>query len=153
MKNFVVAIDGPAGSGKSSISKMVSEKLGFVHIDTGAMYRTVTLEALNRNVDVNNEFEFKFLEETNIVYSNGIIYLNGKDVSEEIRSTIVTNNVSAASKHKYVRDKMVDYQRISASKGKVLMDGRDIGTVVLPDANVKIFLTASPEVRAQRRYD
>ena len=153
MKNFVVAIDGPAGSGKSSISKMVAEKMGFIHIDTGAMYRAVTLEALNRNVDVNNEAEFEFLNETKIAYLNGIIYLNGKDVSEEIRSTVVTNNVSAVSKHKFVRDKMVDYQRASASVGKVLMDGRDIGTVVLPNANVKIFLTASPEVRAQRRYD
>lgn len=153
MKNFVVALDGPAGSGKSSISKMISERFGFVHIDTGAMYRAVTLEALRRNVNVNNEEEFDFLDDTEVVYKDGIIYLNGEDVSEEIRSIEVTNNVSAASKHKNVRDKMVIYQRASAEYGRVLMDGRDIGTIVLPNADVKIFLTASPEVRAKRRYD
>ena len=153
MEKFVVALDGPAGSGKSSISKMIAERFGFVHIDTGAMYRAITLEALRRNVDVNNEEEFTFLDETKVIYKDGIIYLNGEDVSEEIRSIEVTNSVSAASKHKSVRDKMVVYQRASAEYGRVLMDGRDIGTVVLPNADIKIFLTASPEVRAKRRYD
>lgn len=152
MKNVVIAIDGPAGSGKSSISKLVAKKMGYTHIDTGAMYRAVTLEALNRNIDLNNENEYDFLNETKIVYSNGIIYLNDKDVSKEIRTTVVTNNVSTPSKIKCVRDKMVEYQRECANYGNILMDGRDIGTVVFPDATLKVFLTASAEERANRRY-
>ena len=151
MENFVVAIDGPAGSGKSSISKAVAKSLGFVHIDTGAMYRAVTLEAINRGIDLANENEYDFLNEISVIYKDNTIYLNGVDVSKEIRKKDITNNVSTPSKIKVVRDKMVEFQRESAKIGKVLMDGRDIGTVVLPDANLKIFLTASPEVRAQRR--
>lgn len=151
MKNFIVAIDGPAGSGKSSISKAVAKALDFVHIDTGAMYRAVTLEAINRGIDLTNEEEYKFLDDISVIYKNNVIYLNGVDVSKEIRKKDITNNVSTPSKIKAVRDKMVFFQRESAKYGRVLMDGRDIGTVVLPDANLKIFLTASPEVRAQRR--
>ncbi len=153
MKNFVVALDGPAGSGKSSISKMVADRLGFVHIDTGAMYRAVTLEALRRNIDLEKEEDYTFLDQTTILYQDNTIYLNGENVSDAIRSKEVTAAVSTACKFKTVRDRMVDYQRKSASTGKILMDGRDIGTVVLPNADVKIFLTASPEVRAKRRYD
>lgn len=153
MQNFVVAIDGPAGSGKSSISKMVASKLGFTHIDTGAMYRAVTLEALRRKIDLEDESKYLFLEDASIIYKNNIIYLNGVDVSKDIRTSIVTQNVSTCCKLAYVRDAMVKYQRESAKYGKVLMDGRDIGTVVLPNANLKIFLTAKPEIRAQRRYD
>ena len=151
MKNFVVALDGPAGSGKSSISKLVAKRLGFTHIDTGAMYRAVTLEALRRKINIDDETEYEFLKETSIKYVNNIIYLNGKDVSEEIRSSIVTNTVSTCCKFGFVRNLMVEYQRESAKYGKVLMDGRDIGTVVLPDADLKIFLTATPEERAKRR--
>lgn len=151
MRNFQVALDGPAGSGKSSISGLVSKKLGFVHIDTGAMYRAVTLEALNRNINLENEEEYQFLNETEIIYIDNKILLNGKDVSEEIRSLEVTRNVSLVSSFKSVRDKMVYFQRLSAKSGLVLMDGRDIGTTVLPDADVKIFLTASAEERARRR--
>lgn len=151
MENFVVAIDGPAGSGKSSISKLVSEKLGFVHIDTGAMYRAVTLEALRLDIDLADETQYGFLDEISVVYMDNKIYLNGKDVSKKIRSKDVTNNVSIPSMIKKVRTKMVDYQRESAKQGLVLMDGRDIGTTVLPNADVKIFLTASAEVRAERR--
>ena len=151
MENFVVAIDGPAGSGKSSISKLVSEKLGFVHIDTGAMYRAVTLEALKLDIDLADETQYGFLDEISVVYMDDKIYLNGKDVSKQIRSKDVTNNVSIPSMIKKVRTKMVDYQRESAKQGLVLMDGRDIGTTVLPNADVKIFLTASAEVRAERR--
>ena len=153
MENFIVALDGPAGSGKSSISKMIADKLGFTHIDTGAMYRAVTLEALRRNINIDNEAEYKFLENTSIIYKEDVIYLNGEDVSDEIRSSEVTKNVSTSCKFPYVRNLMVKYQRLSAEHGKVLMDGRDIGTVVLPHANLKIFLTAKPEVRAKRRYD
>ena len=151
MNNFVVAIDGPAGSGKSSISKIVALKLGFTHMDTGAMYRAVTLEALRRGINLENEDEYKFLDDISIIYKNDIIYLNGIDVSKEIRTEIVTNNVSTPSKIKIVRDKMVYFQRKSAEHGKVLMDGRDIGTVVMPNADLKIFLTASAEERAKRR--
>lgn len=151
MENFVVAIDGPAGSGKSSISKLVSKKLGFVHIDTGAMYRAVTLEALKLDIDLADETQYGFLDEISVVYMDDKIYLNGKDVSKKIRSKDVTNNVSIPSMIKKVRTKMVDYQRESAKQGLVLMDGRDIGTTVLPNADVKIFLTASAEVRAERR--
>ena len=151
MKNFVVAIDGPAGSGKTSISTIVASKLGFTHIDTGAMFRAVTLEALRRGIDLNNEDEYDFLNEISVVYKNGIIYLNDVDVSKEIRTEEVTNAVSTPSKFKVVRDKMLHYQRESAKHGMILMDGRDIGSVVLPNADLKIFLTASQEERAKRR--
>lgn len=151
MENFQVAIDGPAGSGKSSISELVATKLGFVHVDTGAMYRAVTLEALRRKIDLNNEAEYSFVDSIEIVYINDNTFLNHEDVSEEIRSLEVTRNVSLVSSYKAVRDKMVQFQRLSAKNGYVLMDGRDIGTTVLPNADVKIFLTASPEERAKRR--
>ena len=148
--DFIVAIDGPAGSGKSSISTIVADKLGFTHIDTGAMYRAVTLEALNRKINLENEIEYDFIDKIEIINKLGKTYLNGKDVSKEIREEIVTNNVSTVAKLARVRAKMVTFQRMS-SKGLVLMDGRDIGTVVLPNANLKIFLTASAECRAKRR--
>lgn len=151
MVNFQVAIDGPAGSGKSSISTIVAKKLGFTHIDTGAMYRAVTLEAINRGISFEDPNEYTFLNNISIIYSNNKTYLNGVDVSKEIRSEEVTRNVSIVSKQGCVRDKMVHFQRQSAKEGKILMDGRDIGTVVLPNADVKIFLTASAEERAKRR--
>ncbi len=151
MENFQVALDGPAGSGKSSISELVAQRLGFVHIDTGAMYRAVTLEALRRKINLEDEKEYKFIDEIQIVYINNKTFLNNEDVSEEIRSLEVSRNVSLVSSFKTVRDKMVDFQRLSAKNGYVLMDGRDIGTTVLPDAHVKIFLTATPEERAKRR--
>ena len=153
MNNVVVALDGPAGSGKSSISKLVADKFGFTHIDTGAMYRAVTLEALRRKINIENEEEYGFLEDTKVIYLKNKVYLNGEDVSSEIRKPSVTNSVSTCCKYKTVREFLVKYQRDSASSGQVIMDGRDIGTVVLPDADLKIFLTASPEVRAKRRYD
>lgn len=151
MVDFRVAIDGPAGSGKSSISKIVAKKLGFVHIDTGAMYRAVTIEALKRGIDVDDSSNFDFIHAISVVYENNKILLNGIDVSKEVRSDAVTKNVSAVSKHQCVRERMVHFQRLSAEHGKILMDGRDIGTVVLPNAEVKIFLTASSEERAKRR--
>ena len=152
MDNFQVAIDGPAGSGKSTISKKVCDLLGFVHIDTGAMYRAVTLEALNRGIDLENPDDYKFLDETNIIYENDKIYLNGKSVGREIRSTRVANNVSTVAKMGVVRTAMVKLQQKAATHGKIVMDGRDIGYVVLPNADVKIFLTASVEERAKRRF-
>ncbi len=151
MENFQLAIDGPAGSGKSTISKIVADKLNFSHLDTGAMYRSVTLEALNRKIDINNEKEYDFLNEIIVRYNNGKIFLNGKDVSKEIREPHVTQNVSAVSKLKIVRDSMVHLQQQAAKNGCIVMDGRDIGYVVLPNANLKVFLTASIEERARRR--
>ncbi len=151
MKSFKVAIDGPAGSGKSSISEIVCSKMGFIHIDTGAMFRAITLEAIRRNIDKEKEEEYGFVHETNVLFKDGKTYLNGEDVSKQIREEIVTNNVSLVSKFKIVRDKMVDYERKSAEHGYIIMDGRDIGTVVLPNADVKIFLNATPEERAKRR--
>ena len=151
MENFVVAIDGPAGSGKSSISKLIAKKMGFTHLDTGAMYRAVTLKALQLNIDLANENEYTFLDNVSIINTSDKTFLDGKDVSKEIRTKEVTNNVSTVAKLKSVRDKMVYFQRESAKHGKVLMDGRDIGTVVFPNADLKVFLTASAEMRAMRR--
>ncbi len=151
MKNFQVAIDGPAGSGKSSICEIVAKKIGFTHIDTGAMYRAVTLEAMRREIDLGDETQYNFIDTIDLIYQNDKTLLEGEDVSKEIRSIPVTRNVSLVSSLKRVRDKMVYFQRKSAEQGLVLMDGRDIGTVVLPSADVKIFLTASPEERAKRR--
>ncbi len=151
MKNFQVAIDGPAGSGKSSISEIVSKELGFTHIDTGAMYRAVTLEAMRREIDLADEAQYNFIDTIVLTYEQDKTILEGEDVSSEIRSIPVTRNVSLVSSLKRVRDKMVYFQRESAKKGFVLMDGRDIGTCVLPKADLKIFLTATPEERAKRR--
>lgn len=152
MNSFQVAIDGPAGSGKSTISKKVCSILGFVHIDTGAMYRAVTLEALNRGLDLEDPSSYDFLDEITISYENDKILLNGKSVGREIRSTRVADNVSTVAKMAVVRHKMVELQQKAAETGMIIMDGRDIGYVVLPNANVKIFLTASVEERARRRH-
>jgi len=151
MRNFQVAIDGPAGSGKSSICEIVSKKIGFTHIDTGAMYRAVTLEAMRRDIELGDESQYNFIDSINLIYQDDKTLLEGEDVSKEIRSIPVTRNVSLVSSLKRVRDKMVYFQRESAKHGCVLMDGRDIGTVVLPNADCKIFLTAKPEERAKRR--
>ena len=152
MTNFQVAIDGPAGSGKSTISKKVCDELGFIHIDTGAMYRAVTLEALNLGIDLEDEKAYSFLDQISIIYEHDKIYLNGRPVGREIRSTRVAENVSTVAKMRVVREKMVELQQKAASTGCILMDGRDIGTVVLPKANIKIFLTATVEERALRRH-
>ena len=146
-----IAIDGPAGSGKSTISKRLAEELGFIHIDTGAMYRAVTLEALTRNIDLYDEKAYSFLANTKIHYENDAIFLNNINVSTEIRSYKVTKEVSLVSSHAYVRKTMVDLQR-RAVTGNVVMDGRDIGSHVLPNAQIKIYLTANVEERARRRY-
>jgi cytidylate kinase len=115
------------------------------------MYRAVTLEAMRRDIDLGDESQYNFIDSINLIYKNDKTLLEGEDVSDEIRSVPVTRNVSLVSSLKRVRDKMVDFQRESAKHGYVLMDGRDIGTVVLPNADCKIFLTATPEERAKRR--
>lgn len=155
---FKVAIDGPSGAGKSTIAKAVAKMLGFVYIDTGAMYRACALACLNCGVDIKADPE-KAIEIVNnisidIDYIDGTqrIFLNGEDVSLKIRTPEVSMGASNVSAIGDVRKKLVLLQRELAGTKNVIMDGRDIGTHVLPDADAKIFLTASPEVRANRRY-
>lgn len=151
-----VAIDGPAGAGKSSIAKAVSKKLGFVYIDTGAMYRAVAVYAIENGIEIKEEnFTKEVLDEIkiDITYEDGTqkIFLLGKDVSERIREADVSIGASNVAVIPAVRLKLVELQRSLAEKTSVIMDGRDIGTYVLPDAEVKIYLTASSDVRAKRR--
>lgn len=152
-----IAIDGPAGAGKSSIAKLVAKKLSFVYIDTGAMYRTMALYFLQNGIDTKDvsQVESRCDEiEITIAYENGEqhIFLNGDDVSGEIRNEQVGNNASVVAAYPKIREKLVALQRQMAASTDVIMDGRDIGTVVLPEADVKIYLTASSSVRAGRRY-
>ena len=151
--NFTVAIDGPAGSGKSTIAKIVCKELGFTHIDTGAMYRAVGLFALNKGVDIYDEEKINsILDDIEIKYVDGKIYLNGSDVSGLIRTPEVSNAASRVSSYKLVREKLVYLQQKSSENGKYILDGRDIGYKVLPNANLKVFLTASIDCRAERRF-
>lgn len=148
---FKIAIDGPAGAGKSTISKIVAEKLGFQYIDTGAMYRAVTYKALKLGVDLEDENAYSFLNNTKLDVDGTKIFIDNEDVSTEIRSVEITTNVSTPSKIGVVRSWLVDYQRKISDSKNVVMDGRDIGTVVLPNADLKIYLDASAECRAERR--
>ncbi len=155
-KNFIIAIDGPAGSGKSTSAKLIAQKFGFLYIDTGAMYRAITLAAIRKNVLNNSEDIIRLAKnyEIELSYSESgtKVFLNGEDVTEEIRSPEVNLNVSPVSKIQGVREALVSKQRLMASKNNgTVMEGRDIGTVVFPNADVKIFLTASIEQRAERR--
>lgn len=156
VKNLIIAIDGPAGSGKSTTAKLVAGRLGFLYIDTGAMYRAVTLAVLRDHIDVRDELGVATAAKaSDIRFSlNGEeqrIMLNGEDVTFLIRSPEVTRSVSAVSSYAAVRQKMVELQRMYAAEGGIVMDGRDIGTVVFPAADVKVFLTASLHERAMRR--
>lgn len=153
---FIVAIDGPAGTGKGTITKIVAEKLGLVTIDTGATYRCITLAMIKKNVKLEEEEKIKeILEKSKIEFKsiNGEqhTFLNDEDVSKEIRSNEVNSMVSQVSALKFVRYKMVDLQRKLAEGKDVIMEGRDIGTYVFPNADVKIYLDATPEERARRR--
>ncbi|PEJ53754.1 cytidylate kinase [Bacillus sp. AFS002410] len=156
-KKISIAIDGPAAAGKSTVAKIVSKKLGYVYIDTGAMYRALTFKAIQENIDVNNEMDLSNLL-SNItiklvpVEDTQKVFIDDVDVSEPIRTPEVTRNVSFVAKHSLVREKMVELQRQYAVNGGVVMDGRDIGTHVLVDAEVKIFMIASVDERAQRRH-
>ena len=154
---FVVAIDGPAGSGKGTVTKLVSERLGLVNIDTGAMYRCVALKALKNNIKETNLEELNVLLEKisiDMKRENGklIVILDGEDVSEEIRTPKVDSCVAKYAAIACVRNKITPLQRKMGENGKVIMEGRDIGTVVFPNADVKIYLDASVEERAKRRY-
>ncbi len=158
MATFKIAIDGPAGAGKSSIAKLAAKSLGIVYVDTGAMYRAIGLAAIRKGIDPDKDVEAveKMLPEVNVEIAhseNGQkVFLNGEDVSTEIRLPEVSVAASDVSRIPAVRTKLLELQRGLAKKTDVIMDGRDIGTVVLPDAELKIFLTASVEERAMRRF-
>ena len=151
--SFVVAIDGPAGSGKGTITKLVGEELGLVYIDTGATFRCVALNMIQENIKIEEEDKIEeILKKINIeMREDGKIFLNGEEVTKRIRENDVNNLVSPISVLKVVRDKLLEIQRNIAKGKKVIMEGRDIGTVVFPNANVKIYLDATPEERAKRR--
>lgn len=151
-----IAIDGPSGAGKSTLAKRLAKELGYIYVDTGAMYRSIGLYALRQGVDPKNADAVQALLpdiQLDIRLQDGSqhVYLNGEDVSTDIRAEAVGMAASAVSAHPAVRAFLLDTQRNLAKGQNILMDGRDIGTVVLPDATVKIFLTASPEARAERR--
>lgn len=152
-----IAIDGPAGAGKSSIAKLVAKDMNFIYVDTGAMFRAMAYYFLSNGIDPQDEEAVRAgCGEINIQieYEEGVqhIYLNNTDVSSEIRKEEVGKNASVVAKYPVIRTKLLELQRAMAAENDVIMDGRDIGTVVLPDAEAKIFLTASSRVRAERRY-
>ena len=149
---MIIAIDGPAGSGKSTIAKLIAEDLELVYLDTGAMYRLVTLKALNDGILGNLDKIIKMLDNLNIDIKENGFYLDDIDVSEEIRKPVVSENVSDIAAIREVREKMVDLQRKFSESKNVILDGRDIGTVVFPNADVKIFLVADAKERSNRRY-
>lgn len=160
-KGIAIALDGPAGSGKSTIARAVALKFNYIYIDTGAMYRAVTLKALQNKIPVDNRSKLTSLALNTLIRlkyieTDGLsqlrVIMDGVDVSDAIRSLEVTNNVSAVAAVAGVREALVELQRDMAREGGVVMDGRDIGTIVLPDAELKIFLTASVAERCKRRW-
>jgi cytidylate kinase len=152
-KNIVIAIDGPAGAGKSTIAKKVSEILSLEYIDTGAMYRALTLKVLQLNLDPESEDDvIKIMKHATIDFKDNHIYLDGIQVDKEIRDNIINKNVSYIAMIKEVRNGMVEMQRKLSLTKSVIMDGRDIATVVLPNADYKFFVTATVDERANRRY-
>jgi cytidylate kinase len=161
MSSYVsIAIDGPSGAGKSSLAKSLAKKLGFAYLDTGALYRTVGLYVREAGIDGGDAQKIEALIgsgeiKIDAVYENGAqkMFLNGRDVTEQIRKNEISKYASDVSKIPKVRKFLLDTQRGAAKNNNIIMDGRDIGTVILPDANVKIFLTSSPEERARRRYE
>lgn len=151
---LTIAIDGPGGAGKSTVAKRVATRLNVDYIDTGAMYRAVAYKTIINDVDVDDTEKIKeLLEETVIDFSKGDIFLDGKNVNKEIREPEISKVASKVSQIFEVREKLVELQRIMAKTKSVVMDGRDIGTNVLPEANCKFYMTASPQERAKRRYD
>ncbi|WP_099362700.1 (d)CMP kinase [Fredinandcohnia onubensis] len=156
-KKISIAIDGPAAAGKSTVAKIIAKELSYIYVDTGAMYRALTYKALQLSLDLESEEQLlDALQNANIELrpsENGqLVFIDHKDVTEKIREHDVTNSVSIVSKHRKVREDMVRRQQSFAKSGGVVMDGRDIGTHVLPDAEVKIFLLASVDERAERRH-
>ncbi|NMA66258.1 MAG: (d)CMP kinase [Clostridiaceae bacterium] len=158
MENVHIAIDGPSGAGKSTMAKLLSKRLGFIYLDTGAMYRALALKAIRMNIDTKDRekvIELLPSLDIKIIYKSGsqVILLDGEDVSEKIRTDQVSMGASNVSAIPEVREKLVRMQQEIASNNNVVMDGRDIGTHVLPNAQIKIFLTASVTERAKRRYN
>lgn len=150
---MIIAVDGPAGAGKSTISKLIAKKLNINYIDTGAMYRAVTYKCLSECVDVKNEAAvIEVAKRTDIDFRDNNIYLDSKVVNEEIRTREVSANVSDVAKIREVRYLMVDVQREIGTRNDVILDGRDIGSYVFPNADYKFFLVATPEERGRRRY-
>lgn len=153
MNNLVIAIDGPSGAGKSTIAKLIAKKLNIVYIDTGAMYRALTYKLLMNKIDFSDLQKVKkILNKTHIDFKNNHIYLDEAIVDDEIRTNIINRNVSNVAKIKDVRLKLVEIQREIAKNKSVIMDGRDIGSHVLPNADFKFYLSATPEERGKRRY-
>lgn len=155
---FIVAVDGTAGSGKGTITKIIADKLNLISIDTGAMYRCVALECINKNIDYTEIEKIKeVLKDINIELkkenNSQVVILNGKDVTREIRTPEVDNVVAKFAAIKEVRDKITPIQRKMGQDANIIMEGRDIGTVVFPNADVKVFLDCSVEERARRRYN
>ncbi|MBD8006383.1 (d)CMP kinase [Bacillus norwichensis] len=156
-KKISIAIDGPAAAGKSTVAKIVAEKLSYIYIDTGAMYRAVTYKALVEGTDLHDSESLSHLLKgttIELVQESGLqtVFLDGEDVTKEIRNSNVTNNVSTVAAHGAIREEMVYRQRELGKRGGVVMDGRDIGTKVLPDSELKVFLLASVDIRAERRH-
>lgn len=157
VKNIQIAIDGPAGAGKSTIAKIVAEALNFTYIDTGAMYRAVTYKSMKQNIQLHDAKAIEqMLNETSITLKPSeqgqLVFIDGTDVSQDIRSNEVTSNVSEVAAHANIREILVDMQQQLAANGGVVMDGRDIATHVLKDAELKIYMSATVEERAHRRY-
>ncbi|MFQ5628327.1 MAG: (d)CMP kinase [bacterium] len=153
---MMITIDGPAGSGKSTTARLVANRLGFTYLDTGAMYRALTLLALQQNCDIENGASLARIAQKNTFEIQSTpertrIWIDGNELTDQIRTLAVTNNVSAVSRHPAVRNEMVKLQRKIATSGKFVIEGRDIGSVVFPNARLKIFMKASVDARAQRR--
>lgn len=153
MSNFIIALDGPSGSGKSTIANILAKKLKISYLNTGSMYRVVTLFFLENNIKKSDKIDIDLLRKINIDIKEDKVFLNEKDVSDKIRNKEVTENVSWVSSLFLVRKYLVDMQRKISQNKSIILDGRDIGTVVFPNAKYKFFLVASSEVRAKRRYE
>lgn len=155
IKNYIIAIDGPCATGKSSLAKQIARALNITYIDTGAMYRAAGLYFYQRNIELNEENIKKYIDDidVDIFYVNDVmkVTLNDNDVSDVIRSSIISKYASDVSKYRLIREKLVSLQRKMGKNKSVVLDGRDIGTVVFPNANLKIYLSATDEIRAKRR--
>ena len=153
MSNYIIALDGPSGSGKSTIANLLANKLKISYLNTGSMYRALTLYFLENNIKKSDNIDIKILKKINIDINEDKVFLNGKDISQEIRDKEVTENVSWVSSIPIVREYLVEMQRNISKNKSIILDGRDIGTVVFPDAKYKFYLDASSLVRAKRRFE
>lgn len=150
---MIIALDGPAGSGKSTIAKKLAESLKYEYLDTGAMYRAVTLFVLENNIDINTPNFYEQIKDLNIDIKGKKTYIDGKDVSKQIRSEKINKNISKVAANEVVRELMVQKQREIAQNRNMILDGRDIGTVVFPNADYKFYIDASSDIRAKRRVN